>query len=81
MGGTAEAGFLATRPLDLLARPVDEFVADFVGAGNPLSLFRYLKIRDVPLRTEGLPVVSPSASKEEAIESALGTDGAQIPRG
>ena len=61
------------RPLDLLARPVDDFVADFVGAGNPLALFRYLKIREVPLRTEGLPVVEPKSTKEEALEAARKT--------
>jgi len=55
------------RPLELLAKPADDFIADFVGAGNPLSLFRYLKIRDVRLRTENLPVVGPSATKEEAL--------------
>ncbi|MDN5336643.1 MAG: osmoprotectant transport system ATP-binding protein [Synergistales bacterium] len=61
------------RPLDLLARPVDDFVADFVGAGNPLALFRYLKIREVPLRTENLPVVGPDSTKEEALEAARNT--------
>jgi len=61
------------RPLDLLARPVDDFVADFVGAGNPLALFRYLKIREVPLRTENLPVVGPDSTKEEALEAARKT--------
>jgi osmoprotectant transport system ATP-binding protein len=58
------------RPLDLLAKPADDFIADFVGAGNPLSLFRYLKIRDVPLRTENLPVVGPEATKIQALEAA-----------
>jgi len=57
------------RPLELLAKPTDDFIADFVGAGNPLSLFRYIKIRDVPLRTENLPVVGPEATKEEAVEA------------
>ncbi|MFP4483002.1 MAG: betaine/proline/choline family ABC transporter ATP-binding protein [Thermovirgaceae bacterium] len=57
-------------PLDLLAKPADEFIADFVGAGNPLSLFRYLKIRDVPIRTENLPVVVATSTKEEALEAA-----------
>lgn len=57
-------------PLVLLAKPAGDFIADFVGAGNPLSLFRYLKIRDVPLRTEDLPVIPSLASREAALEAA-----------
>jgi len=43
-------------PLDLLSSPADDFVADFVGAGNPLAMFSFMKVRDVPLRTTGLPL-------------------------
>jgi osmoprotectant transport system ATP-binding protein len=53
-------------PLELLSSPSDDFVADFVGSGNPLSMFSFMKVRDVPIRTDGLPL----AGIDEDIEAA-----------
>ncbi len=32
-------------PLSLLSAPADDFVAGFVGAGNPLAMFSFMKVR------------------------------------
>ncbi|HRV70399.1 MAG TPA: ABC transporter ATP-binding protein [Thermovirgaceae bacterium] len=61
-GAIAQEG----EPLHLLSSPADDFVADFVGAGNPLSMFSFMKVRDVPVRSEGLPVVDIAATIDDA---------------
>lgn len=57
----------AAEPLALLACPVDNFVADFVGADNHLAMFSFVKVKDLPLRTENLPVVTGEATFAEAL--------------
>ena len=54
-------------PLALLACPADNFVADFVGADNHLAMSSFVKVKDVPLRTENLPVVTGEATFAEAL--------------
>lgn len=54
-------------PLALLACPADSFVADFVGADNSLAMFSFVKVRDLALRTENLPVVTGEATFAEAV--------------
>ena len=53
-------------PLALLSRPADNFVADFVGSDNHLAMFSFVKVKDLPLRTENLPVVTQDANFAEA---------------
>ncbi len=65
-GTIAQAG----EPLHLLSSPANDFVADFVGAGNPLSMFSFMKVKDVPVRSEGLPVVDIGATLDEAQKAA-----------
>lgn len=55
-------------PLALLSRPADNFVADFVGADNTLAMFSFVKVKDVPPRTENLPVVGERATFGEALD-------------
>jgi osmoprotectant transport system ATP-binding protein len=57
-------------PLGLLSSPADDFVADFVGAGNPLAMFSFMKVRDVPLRTAGLPLAGIDDDIEKARKAA-----------
>jgi len=57
----------AAEPLALLSCPADNFVADFVGADNHLAMFSFVKVKDVSLRTENLPVVAGEATFEEAL--------------
>lgn len=70
-GGLVQVG----EPLDLLSSPSNDFVADFVGAENPLSVFSFMKVRDVPLRTDGLPLVGVdddiAAARKSAHETSL----------
>lgn len=56
----------AAEPLALLACPADGFVADFVGADNHLAMFSFVKVKDIPVRTENLPVVTAGATFAEA---------------
>jgi osmoprotectant transport system ATP-binding protein len=56
----------AAEPLALLSCPADNFVADFVGSDNHLAMFSFVKVKDVPLRTENLPVVTAEATFAEA---------------
>jgi len=55
-------------PLALLSCPADNFVADFVGADNHLAMFSFVKVKDVPPRTENLPVVGERATFGEALD-------------
>lgn len=56
----------AAEPLALLSCPADNFVADFVGSDNHLAMFSFVKVRDLPLRTGNLPVVTIGANFAEA---------------
>lgn len=58
----------AGEPLALLSCPADNFVADFVGADNHLAMFSFVKVKDVPPRTENLPVVGERATFGEALD-------------
>ena len=56
----------AAEPLALLSCPADNFVADFVGSDNHLAMFSFVKVKDLPLRTGNLPVVTIGANFAEA---------------
>ena len=60
----------AAEPLALLSCPADNFVADFVGSDNHLAMFSFVKVKDLPLRTENLPVVTIGANFAEAWAAA-----------
>lgn len=60
-------------PLQLLSSPADDFVSDFVGAENPLSMFSFMKVKDVSLRTDGLPLAGMDDDIEAARRSAHAT--------
>lgn len=60
-------------PLSLLSAPADDFVAGFVGAGNPLAMFSFMKVREAPVRTEDLPLVDIGDDMPRAARSAHDT--------
>ena len=61
-------------PLALLSSPDDDFVSGFVGAGNPMAMFSFMKVKDVPVRTSDLPVVDIEDSMSNAVRAAHNTD-------
>jgi osmoprotectant transport system ATP-binding protein len=65
----------AAEPLALLSCPADSFVSDFVGAENHLAMFSFVKVRDIGLRTENLPVVTEEATFAEALSLVEKTGG------
>jgi osmoprotectant transport system ATP-binding protein len=64
-------------PQQLLMRPADEFVADFVGADRALKRLALARVADVALeppsgRLDGEVTVDPRASLREALSAMLG---------
>jgi osmoprotectant transport system ATP-binding protein len=64
-------------PQQLLMRPADEFVADFVGTDRALKRLALAHVGDLPLephsgRVDGEVTVSPRASVREALSAMLG---------
>ena len=61
------------KPLSLLSAPADDFVSGFVGAGNPLAMFSFMKVMEAPVRTEDLPLVDIGDDMLKAVRSAHDT--------
>jgi osmoprotectant transport system ATP-binding protein len=52
-------------PERILAYPIDDFVADFIGSGSTLKGLNFERVRDIDISTT-FPVVGPSTSAAEA---------------
>ena len=68
-------------PGELLARPADSFVAQFVGSDRGLKRLALLRVGGVdldppvdPARLDGAPVVSPSSSLRDALAAMLASE-------
>jgi osmoprotectant transport system ATP-binding protein len=63
-------------PKAVLANPVDDYVAGFIGAGGHLKQLALMSLRDVhlspsPASTSGLPVVAIDATMRDALDTML----------
>ncbi len=68
-------------PTELLTRPADAFVSDFVGADRALKALALRRVRDLAARPlDGVrgPVVSPDVSLRDALSKLLETGAAAV---
>ncbi len=81
VGGVVEQ---IARPVDLLARPANAFVSDFVGSGRGLRRLSLIKVSaielDAPAAADGLLKVRASATLLDALQAILagGSDSADV---
>ncbi len=81
-----EGGVLAqyASPAEILARPADDFVAQFVGADRALKRLSLLCVRDVELLDSApdaadSPVLTPDTTLRDALSQILAEDGRPLP--
>jgi osmoprotectant transport system ATP-binding protein len=81
-----EGGVLAqyASPAEILARPADDFVAQFVGADRALKRLSLSCVRDVELLDSApdaadAPVLTPDTTLRDALSEILAEDGRPLP--